>query len=237
MEREYCKWKSPSLGKEMEMLIFGKKGTPVVIFPSEEGSFFEWEDAGIMEALREQAEEGYNQFFCVDSVNEESFLNKAVDPYVRISRQKQYEDYIMDEVLPQIKERNSNGYFVFTGANLGAYHALLLALKHPSKVHKVISISGSFDIKAYMDGFYDDNVYYNNPVDFIPNMNDLKTLKQISEIDIRLLSYKNDPQQGATRRMSDTLWMKNLEHEFYIWDEEVSDPWEVVAPMLREHLF
>lgn len=225
------------MGKEMEMLIFGKKGTPVVIFPSEEGRFFEWEDAGIMEALREQAEEGYNQFFCVDSVNEESFLNKSVDPYVRISRQKQYEDYIMDEVLPQIKERNSNGYIVFTGANLGAYQALLLALKHPGKVHKVISISGTFDIKPHLDGFYDDNVYYNNPVDFIPNLNDLKVLKKISEIDIRLLSYKNDPLQEATRRMSDTLWIKNLEHEFYIWDEEVSEPWQVVAPMIREHLF
>ena len=46
MQREYIKWKSPSLGKEMEMLVFGKEGTPVIVFPTENGRFFEWEDQG-----------------------------------------------------------------------------------------------------------------------------------------------------------------------------------------------
>jgi len=237
MKRENVKWKSPSLGKEMEMLIYGERGTPVLIFPSEEGDCYEWEQTGIVDSLIEQISEGYNQLFCVNSVLEESLLNKKVDPYVRISRQKQYENYICDEVISQIKKRNKNSHLLTAGANLGAYHALLYGLKHPTDIDKVIAISGCYDVKPYLDGFYDDNVYFNNPTDFIPNLNDQKLLKAIDAMDIRILTYDNDPQKGSSQRMSDTLWLKNLEHEFYIWDERVSDPWELVGPMLKEHLF
>jgi len=30
-------------------------------------------------------------------------------------------------------------------------------------------MGAAFDIKDQMDGYYDDNVYFNNPPDFIPN--------------------------------------------------------------------
>lgn len=221
----------------MEILTFGHKGTPVIIFPSEEGRFHEWEDSGVIEGLEEQINEGYNQIFCVDSVAFESFLNRDVEPNVRLGRHKQYESYIVEEVIPYIRKINSNPYLITAGAYLGAYYSLLLALKYPKEVQKVISMCGSFDIKPYLDGFYDDNVYFNNPFDFLPNLNDQKILKQISKIDIRLLTYANDPQRHSMSQMSDTLWMKNIEHDFYSWDESYSDPWECVAPMLKEHIY
>jgi esterase/lipase superfamily enzyme len=104
-------------------------------------------------------------------------------------------------------------------------------------VNKVIGISGTYDIKPYLDGHYDDNVYYNNPVDFMPNLNDSSILKNISDIDIRLLSFTNDPQRAGSERMSDTLWLKNVDHNFYVWDESISDPWNVVDSMFIEHLY
>jgi esterase/lipase superfamily enzyme len=79
-------WKSPSLGKKMNLSEFGTAGTPVLIFPSEEGDREEWNEAGIMQALEEQIKEEYNHFFCLDSVAEESLLNKDVEPNQRIRR-------------------------------------------------------------------------------------------------------------------------------------------------------
>ena len=32
-------------------------------------------------------------------------------------------------------------------------------------------MSGSFNIKMFIDGYYDDNVFFNNPVDFLPDSN------------------------------------------------------------------
>ena len=30
------------------------------------------------------------------------------------------------------------------------------------------NMGAAFDIKSQLDGYYDDNVYFNNPLDFIP---------------------------------------------------------------------
>jgi len=46
MHREYQHWYSPSLGREMELLIFGHAGARVLVFPTSMGRFFEWEDRG-----------------------------------------------------------------------------------------------------------------------------------------------------------------------------------------------
>lgn len=236
MQREYIKWKSPSLGKEMEMLVFGKEGTPVIVFPTENGRFFEWEDQGVVQGVQEHIDAGYNQLFCVDSVADECFLNKNVDPYTRMMRHSQYMLYILDEVLPFIAVRNPNSYIINTGVGLGAYYSLLLALKHPLYFKKVLGLSGYYCIRNYLDGFYDKNVYSNNPLDFIPNINETETLKNLSTVDIRLLSYNNDAFVEASREISNKLWLKFIEHQFYIWDENSGDPWYLIPAMFKEHL-
>jgi esterase/lipase superfamily enzyme len=38
MYREYGRWFSPSLGRDMEFLWFGKFGRPVMIFPTSGGA-------------------------------------------------------------------------------------------------------------------------------------------------------------------------------------------------------
>ena len=48
MKREYHKWSSPALGRDMEMLVFGHAGMPVMVFPSSCGRFFEFEDRGMV---------------------------------------------------------------------------------------------------------------------------------------------------------------------------------------------
>jgi esterase/lipase superfamily enzyme len=236
MNREYQKWKSPSLGRDMEMLIFGKEGTPVIIFPQANGRFFEWEDEGGIDAVEEQIEKGYNQFFCVDNVADESFLNQDVDPYVRVMRENQYEMYLIDEVLPFISEENSNPYVITAGAGLGAYHAMKLGLKQPGLFDKVIAMSGYFDINVHLDGFKDENSYYHNPIEFLPNLNDEKILNAISAIDIRLISYLNDPNREPSQKMSDTLWMKFINHNYYVWEEETENPWSLYPGMLKDNL-
>jgi len=237
MEREELSWKSPSLGKQMKLLKYGTSGAPVIIFPSEEGTYMEWEETGMIESLKMQINEGYNQFFCVDSIANESFLNKDAEPVLRIRRQLKYEKYITDELIPFVRKKNRSPYLILSGAFLGAYYALLIGLKHPDLLHKVIGISGMYDIKSYLDGHYDDLVYFNNPIDFLPSLNDKTILKQYDSVDFRLLSYSNDPLRACSEKISDLLWTKNIDHNFYIWDEKVSDPWKLVDSMFIEHLF
>ena len=37
MRRDYHKWYSPELGREMELLVFGHDGLPVIVFPTSQG--------------------------------------------------------------------------------------------------------------------------------------------------------------------------------------------------------
>lgn len=225
------------MGKSMDLLIYGTEGTPLILFPSAHGDYTEWEKMGGIQILEEQIEEGYNQVFCVDDFAGESFLNGAIDPIQRINRFSQYQSYIMDELLPFISEENSNPYIIASGVAIGAYSALLMGLKYPTNFQKVIGLCGYYDIRVHMDDFIDDNVYFNNPVEFIPNLNDDKILKLISNVDIRLLNYINGSTKNETRVMSDILWLKFIEHEHYVWDIESDNMWDLVPKMLKDNLF
>ena len=55
MKREYHKWFSPALGRDMELLVFGHAGLPALVFPTSCGRFFEFEDRGMVHARARQA--------------------------------------------------------------------------------------------------------------------------------------------------------------------------------------
>jgi esterase/lipase superfamily enzyme len=236
MHREYIKWWSPNLGREMEMLIFGNSGTPVLVFPSSMGRFHEWEDFRMIDAAHQQLEHGHNRFFCVDSVDAESFYNRSSDPYVRIIRHRQYDTYIRHEVIPFIRDRSMNGRIIAAGASFGAYHALNTALKYPDQFVKLIAMSGKYDIRNFMDGFYDDNVYFNNPVDYIPNLSDHGILEQIRNVDIRLVAGDHDICLEAGRHFSGILYGKGIPHQMDVWGHGVIHDWIEWRNMIQKHL-
>jgi len=79
MNREYHAWHSPSLNRNMELLVFGHGGSRVLVFPTSMGRYYEWEDRGMMGALGEHIERGWIQLYCVDSVDEESWYARGKD--------------------------------------------------------------------------------------------------------------------------------------------------------------
>jgi esterase/lipase superfamily enzyme len=52
MNHEQHKWWSANLGRDMELRVYGHAGKPVMVFPCQEGRYFEYEDFGMVEALR-----------------------------------------------------------------------------------------------------------------------------------------------------------------------------------------
>lgn len=237
MKREYLKWWSPSLGRDMEILVFGNSGVPMLVFPSSMGRFHEWEDFKMIDAMKHQIEAGYNQVICVDSVDMESFYNRLADPYVRIVRHRQYDSYITDEVVPFIHNQNENKFIIVAGASFGAYHALNVVFKHPHLFSKLVAMSGKYDIRSFMDGFYDDNVYFNNPVDFIPNLSDHLHLEALRKLDIRLVSGEWDMCLEAAVDMSDKLHRKSIPHALDVWGDQTKHDWPWWRDMIKKHIF
>src|SRR5437016_13842223 len=94
-------------------------------------------------------------------------------PKLKAELLTRYDRYIVDELLPLIRNENgADARPITTGASLGAFLAANEYFKHPDLFRGVIAMSGGYDIRSYLNGYYDDNVYFNNPVDYLSNLND-----------------------------------------------------------------
>lgn len=236
MKKKTEKWRSPSLGKDMELAVYGESGTPIIGLPTRGAKCEQWNEFNMVKSISYQIENGFNQLFCLSSIDEESFLNEEASPSQRIVRHQQFESYLVEEVVPFIHKQNSIDYIIIAGMDLGGYHAITTALKHPESFGKAIGISGIYDIKHFMDDFYDDNVYYNNPMDFIPNLNKKPLLNNIRDVDFRLVSFNSDPRKEDAQRMSNVLRMKFIEHKLDVWNMDSRDEWEQWPQMLKTHI-
>ena len=216
MNRAYHHWVSASLGRSMETLVFGHGGVPVLVFPTTMGRFYQYEDFGIVTALEDKLDGGLIQLFCPDSVDAESWYNRAVPPRQRVLRHLDYERYILNEYLPFIRTINT-GPLLVTGTSFGAYHAVNFAFRHPTLVSKLVALSGRYDIKGFMNGYYDDDVYFNCPTDFLPNLTDDAYLAPMRQMEIVLFSGEHDIALGSTRLISETLTRKHVANELAIW--------------------
>jgi esterase/lipase superfamily enzyme len=218
MRREYHRWHSPSLHRDMELLVFGHGGARLLAFPTSKGRFFEWENHGMVGCLREHLDRGWLQLFCVDSVDAESWYARGAHPADRVRRHEQYDRYILTEVLPFTRQVNADPFLITAGASFGAYHAMTFALRHPGQVGRVLALSGLFDVRRFLDGHYDQAVYFHSPCDFIPNEHDPVRLAALRQIDIIIAVGRDDPNYADNVCLSDRLWQMGIWHALRTWD-------------------
>src|SRR5512133_2820439 len=117
MNREYHKWYSSRLGRDMELLLFGHGGEPVILVPTSCGTFFQYEDFGLIGALADRLDAGRYVVACVGSVDSESWYNEAAHPADRVRRHEQYESYLLEEVVPLVRGRSSGGRLTLGGTS------------------------------------------------------------------------------------------------------------------------
>lgn len=235
MHREYHKWFSPALQRDMELLIFGHAGARVLVFPTSQGRFYEWQDRGIIDSFAHHIEQGWLQFYCVDSVDAESWYAYWAHPGGRAYRHHQYFMYLLHEVLPLSRHRNGNPFLITTGASFGAFHAMSFGLKYPTEVDRIIGLSGVYDIRFMTRGYSDDWVYAYNPVEFIPNEHDHHRLEQIRHLDIIMTTGKTDRLHWSSQEMTRILWDKGIGNALREWDGWAHD-WPYWEQMLHMYI-
>ncbi len=234
MRRDYHNWYSQRLGRNMELLAFGERGMPVLVFPSSKGKFYEYEQYGMVHTLSEKIDWGHVQVFCVDSVDAESWYNRGVHPHERVMRQIAYENYIVYEVLPLIRGLNSAGQICVTGCSFGGYQAFNFAMRHPDVTSACISMSGAFDLKPFMDGYYDQDFYFNNPVDYVPNVNDSWFLDRYRGMKLILGVGDHDICLGENFRMDHILGEKGIPHWLDVWTGGERHDWPLWRRMAQK---
>ena len=235
MHREHHRWFSPSLGRDMEMLVFGHSGARLLVFPTSMGRFYEWEDRGMMDALGDHIHGGALQVFCVDSVDAESWYAKYKHPHDRAARQVDYENYVVHEVVPFTQSRNGNPFLIAAGASFGAYHAVTIPFRHPHLFNRVLGMSGLYDIREQTSGYYDDLIAANNPSHFVSLIHDHGHLEALRRMDIILVTGQDDSFVENNRYLSRALWEKGVGNALRIWDGWAHD-WPWWKDMIRLYL-
>lgn len=235
MHREYHRWYSPSLGRDMELLIFGHSGARMLVFPTSMGRFYEWEDRGMPYTLGDQIGRGDLQMICVDSVDKSSWYARWKHPEYRARRQTAYENYLLNEVLPLSWQINQTPFLITTGASFGAYHAINFALRYPQWVGRAIGLSGVYDISPWADGYTGGEVYFHNPVAYIANEHDHGRLQAIRSVDLIMTTGRDDPLRSENENFSHILWQKNIWHALRIWDGWAHD-WPYWQQMIRHYV-
>ncbi|HSJ08728.1 MAG TPA: alpha/beta hydrolase-fold protein [Longimicrobiales bacterium] len=233
--REHQRWYSPTLGRDMELLVLGHAGARMLVFPTSQGRYFEWEDRGMGAALARQLQNGWLQMFCVDSVDAESWYDRGKWPGDRAWRHELYDRYLHDEVLPFTSHRNANPYLIATGASLGAYHAVNFAFRHPHAVNRVIGMSGLYNIKELTRGYNDATVYAHDPSSFLQREGDAEWYAAMQRMDIILCIGRDDPHYQDNVHLSNVLSQRGISHAFRPWDGWAHD-WPYWVQMIRTYI-
>ena len=178
--------------------------------------------------------------YSINSVNRYSLLNEQSSPQWKAELLTRYDKYITDEVLPLIRKDtgDSGARPITTGASLGAFLSANAYFRHPDLLRGVIAMSGSYDIRSYLHGYTDDNVYFNNPIHYLSNLNDDYHLPLLKRADaIFILSG-----QGAyeaperSRQLSELLSSKGIPHTLDLWGHDVNHDWPWWRKMLPYYL-
>lgn len=222
----------------MELLVFGHAGRAALVFPTSMGRFYEFEDRGMVGVLQDRIEGGQLQLFCADSIDAESWYNRSLHPRQRVERFYQYEQYLLEEVLPFIRSRDpqgDRGRITTTGCSLGAFQAAELAFRHPWQVDRLVALSGAYDNSSFLHGYTDTETYLTNPLAFLAGLTDSRYLDALRDMEIDIVTGSDDPHIDQARSISHILWERGVPHTLDVWEGWMHD-WPYWKAMIRKFL-
>ena len=227
MNREYHVIQSRLLGHPLELLVFGKTGKPILVFPSSCGRFFDYENFGMIHEISRFIEKGKVQVYCVDGIDRESWYSDR-PPADRAGRANDYDSAVIREVLPFIRSRAAGGAGILThGCSFGAYHALNFFLRHPDAFDSCIGLSGNYSIQFAVDGRCEGDVFFHDPLKYLPGLTDPWYLEKLRENLLILCCGQGawEEWRGEAAEVSRLLREKKVPHWFDVWGHDAAHDW------------
>lgn len=228
------------MGQQMPIVTYGHYGFPLLLFPTAMADYLEYERFLLIEAIAPWIEAGKVKVFSVDSINGQAWLNRKIHPYQQGVLQARYNEYITREVVPYIWHSVQGRMGVITtGASLGAYHAANQLFRRPDLFDGCVAMSGCYNLReyTYADGYGDDNLFFNNVVEYLPGLGGEPLRLLQGKRHIHLLSgqgaYENP---GASQHLAWLLHTKGIPFELDLWGRDCRHDWPTWRSMLPHYL-
>lgn len=236
MKIEWYKEYSECLNRDMEFKVYGHAGQPMLVFPCQNGRYFDFESRGMVHTIEHLIDEGRIQLFCCDSIDEESWSPSHLSNEHRTYMMEQFYYYIVNELAPRIFEINSYGNggnyaegIMTSGCSMGATHAVNFMLRRPDLFNGTIALSGYYDSDLFFEGYHDDIIYRNSPIQYMNGMNyDHPYVQLYREQKIVICTGQGaweDDMVRSTSRLKELFEYKDIPAWFDFWGHDVDHDW------------
>jgi len=243
MDRTQVELAAPGLHRTGTVIRYGHFGRPVIVFPSERGRAWDYENNGMVDAVRPLLEAGRVKLYCVDSFDEISWSDNWIPLEERARRHGAYAAWITGAVAEWIGTDSPGATdAVVTGCSMGAYHALQFALTRADLFPVVICQSGNYDPATWHGwGERGDSAYFTNPTDYVPNLHGdhLDWLRAHASLLLVCGQGQWEDTTGAlesSRRFAALLDEKGIRHELDLWGHDVPHDWPAWRAQIAHHL-
>jgi len=239
MKRELTSWYSPSLDREMPVAVYGDFGFALLLVPTAAADYLEYERFQLIDSLAPHIDAGKVKVFSINSINTESWMHNEMLGEHKAIRHNQFNKYVFEEVISFIKNNTSpETPVIVSGASFGALHSMNLFLKRPDIINGVIAMSGVYNLHEYTKGFHDEQVYFNSPMHYMPELTDDWYLNHIRKSNhIHILSGSGDYEDpGAAGQFAKVLYDKGINYELDIWGEDMKHDWPTWRAMLPHYI-
>lgn len=227
MRREYRTIRSEHLGRPLEMLVYGDKGKPLVVFPSQQGRFFDYENFGMIDCIAKFIEDGKIHVYCIDGIDHETWFSDA-DPAFRLKRAREYDLCITQSLVPHIHEDGHEGAGIMLhGCSFGAFHTANEYLKNPKYFDSAIAISGCYNVEFTMPDFSNQDLYFNNPIMYVPGLEGNDFAKKFKENLLILCSGQGAWEEwiGEAEDIARGLKKADIPVILDLWGHDVNHDW------------
>ena len=230
MQYEEVSWYSERVNRWMRIKIYGHYGVPVICYPCQGKQSDDFYNNGMIDNLADYIDQGKIKLYCLDSNDDETVDNKGWDRAHASYMLSQYHEYVVNEVLPFVYDRQG-GYcepFLF-GCSMGATHAANHFFRRPDLFSGFLGLSGNYDNKYFFPDYFDENAYNNSPVHYLENMpSDHPWIELYNQKPMVIVIGK-----GAYEYLVDysNYWLKDVTdrkgiHIWYnFWDENATHDW------------
>jgi esterase/lipase superfamily enzyme len=241
LPRDVFGWHSPRLGMDMPIVRYGNWGHPLLLYPTAQSDLLDCERFFLIKSIEPLIFAGKVTVFSIESINAHAWMNRSVSVPEAAHRQALYSAYVEQEVVPHIRRavQNDQARIGVTGASFGAFHAANQFFRRPDLFDTLIAMSGFYDLEPdYTHGFMNDDLYFNNPMSYVRNMNDEHHLNMIrNHTQIHIVTGQGDYEAPhASQRFSTMLWDKGIWNNLDMWGYDMKHDWPTWRAMLPYYL-
>jgi len=242
MRREHHKIHAPAIGADGDLLVHGHWGRPLVVFPSEQGRPWDYEERGMIDSVAPLIDAGRVKIYCVDSFDSASWHAPFGTLEERARLHQLYEDWIVNQVVPWVfDDCGGPQEIMVTGCSFGAYHAANFALKRADLFPLAICQSGVYDVSVVAGGERGETFYFNNPMDYVIHLHGDHLDWLRSRVSLVLVCGQGqwEDTTGAlesTKAFAGLLTGKGIRHELDLWGHDVPHDWPSWRRQIAHHL-